>query len=183
MCTQRRHRSTCASAQSDQNLRCAPEETFGAWLSKDWPVKTLIRLRGCAGWYVSSLGTCVWRMVQICFFQLKEIQAEEKENGPESSDDVEKLLLAVDHPKEKLTTQAAIQDTGNAENMKSKKFAESMTLRDVQTLRVRYFFFFFFFFFSLYSGKLYCREINIQPRKLSHNKHMYFGCVNCACVF
>ena len=83
-------------------------------------------------------------MVQINFFQLKEIQAEEKENGPESSDDVEKLLSAVDHPKEKLTKQAAVQDTGNAENMKIKKFAESMTPRDVQTLRVRY-------FLSLYS--------------------------------
>ena len=42
MCTQRRLRSACASAQSDQSLRCLPE-------AKECLTKTQIRLRGCTG--------------------------------------------------------------------------------------------------------------------------------------
>ena len=52
MCAQRRHRSACASAQSDQSLCCLPEDILDPWLC---PAKTLIRLRGCAGWSESSL--------------------------------------------------------------------------------------------------------------------------------
>ena len=35
MCAQQRFRSACASALSDQNLRCPYEETLHAWLSKN----------------------------------------------------------------------------------------------------------------------------------------------------
>ena len=42
---QRRLRSDCASAQSDQSLRCPHVETLHPWLSKMHPVKILIRLR------------------------------------------------------------------------------------------------------------------------------------------
>ena len=44
MCAQRRLRSDCASAQSDQSLCCTHEETLHHWLSTKRPVKILIRL-------------------------------------------------------------------------------------------------------------------------------------------
>ena len=49
MCAQRRLRSACASAQSDQSLRCSHEETLHTWVSNMRPVKILIRLRECVG--------------------------------------------------------------------------------------------------------------------------------------
>ena len=57
MCAQRRLRSACASAQSDQSLRCPHEETLGPQLPIEHTAKTLIRLGGCPGWSESSLGT------------------------------------------------------------------------------------------------------------------------------
>ena len=48
MCVQRRFKSVCASAQSDQSLSFTPEETLGPWLPIERLSKTLIRLRGCA---------------------------------------------------------------------------------------------------------------------------------------
>ena len=38
----------CASAQSDQSLRCPHDESLYPWLSKMHPVKIVIRLRKCA---------------------------------------------------------------------------------------------------------------------------------------
>ena len=63
MCAQRRHKSACASAQSDQSPRRPHEETLHPWLSlsKMRPVKILIRLRECAVWSESSLGAYVRR--------------------------------------------------------------------------------------------------------------------------
>ena len=43
MCAQRRLRSAWASAQSDQSLRCPPEETLGPYLPIELTAKTLIR--------------------------------------------------------------------------------------------------------------------------------------------
>ena len=48
-CAQRRHRSACASAQSDQSLRCPHEETLGPQLPIERTAKTLIRLGGAQG--------------------------------------------------------------------------------------------------------------------------------------
>ena len=56
MCAQRRLRSAWASAQSDQSLRCLPEESLGSWLPIKRTKKTLIRLAGWPGWLESSLG-------------------------------------------------------------------------------------------------------------------------------
>ena len=56
-CVQRRHRSACASAQSDQSLRCPHEQTLGPQLPIERTTKTLIRLGGCRCWSESSLGT------------------------------------------------------------------------------------------------------------------------------
>ena len=53
---QRRLKSACACAQSDQNLRCPHEETLHLWLLEMHTVKTMIKLRECAGWSESSLG-------------------------------------------------------------------------------------------------------------------------------
>ena len=39
----------CASAQSDQSLRCPHEDILRPWLSKLQPVKNMIRLHECAG--------------------------------------------------------------------------------------------------------------------------------------
>ena len=44
MCDQRRLRSDCASAQSDQSLRCLNEESLHISLSRMRPVNILIRL-------------------------------------------------------------------------------------------------------------------------------------------
>ena len=59
-CAQRRLKSACASAQSDQSLRCLREDILHPWQSKMRPVEILIRLRECAGWSESSL------RAQIC---------------------------------------------------------------------------------------------------------------------
>ena len=59
MCAQRRLRSACASAQSDQSLRRQHEDSLHPWLSKAHPVKILNTLRKCAGWSESSLGAHV----------------------------------------------------------------------------------------------------------------------------
>ena len=56
LCTQRRLRSACSSAQSDQSLRCPHEESLGPKLPIERTAKTLIRLGGCPGWSESSLG-------------------------------------------------------------------------------------------------------------------------------
>ena len=56
LCAQRRLRSAWASAQSDQSLRCPPEESLGPKLPIERTTKTLIRLGGCPGWSESSLG-------------------------------------------------------------------------------------------------------------------------------
>ena len=48
---------TCAFAQCDQSLHCPHEETLHPWLFKMRPVTILIRLRECAGWSESLLGT------------------------------------------------------------------------------------------------------------------------------
>ena len=61
MCAQRWPNSACASAQSDQRVRCPLEETLHPWLSELRPVKILIRLRSCAVWSESSLGAHVRR--------------------------------------------------------------------------------------------------------------------------
>ena len=45
-----------AHPQSDQRRRCRLEDAFGHWLPIEYPAKTLITLRGCAGQSVSSLG-------------------------------------------------------------------------------------------------------------------------------
>ena len=63
MCVQRRFRSACAFAQTDQKLhqphfRKPRMQSFFMWTTK-----TLIRLRGCAGWSESLLGTHVRRSI------------------------------------------------------------------------------------------------------------------------
>ena len=63
MCAQRRLKSACASAQSDQSLRWPLEETLYPSLSKTRPAKILIRVRECAVWSESSLGAHVRRYV------------------------------------------------------------------------------------------------------------------------
>ena len=45
MWDERRLKSTCACAQSDQSIRCPHEETLHSWLSKMRPVTILIRMR------------------------------------------------------------------------------------------------------------------------------------------
>ena len=81
MRAQRRLRSAWVSAQSDQNLRCPPEESLGPYLPIERTAKTLIRLGGCPGWSESSLGPqsfywflswvgsnvfCDWQFSMIC---------------------------------------------------------------------------------------------------------------------
>ena len=44
MCDQRRFKSACVSARSDQSLHCLQDRTLHPWLSKIGPVKILIRL-------------------------------------------------------------------------------------------------------------------------------------------
>ena len=56
MCAQRRLKSACASAQSDQSLHCPHEDTFHPWLPEMRPEKILIWLRECEGWSEISLG-------------------------------------------------------------------------------------------------------------------------------
>ena len=47
LCAQRRLRSAWASVQSDQSLRCQPEESSGPQLLTECTAKILIRLGGC----------------------------------------------------------------------------------------------------------------------------------------
>ena len=58
MCAQRRLRSACASAQSDQSLRCPQEESLGPWLPNECPVWVfaVCSMGRCPGWSESSLG-------------------------------------------------------------------------------------------------------------------------------
>ena len=56
MCSQRKHKSACASSQYDQSHRYPHEEAVHPWLSKIRHVKILIRLRECAVWSESSKG-------------------------------------------------------------------------------------------------------------------------------
>ena len=57
MCGQRKLRSACASAHSDQSLRCPHvKETWYPYLSKMRRMKNLIRLCKCTGLSESSLG-------------------------------------------------------------------------------------------------------------------------------
>ena len=62
-----------SAAQSDQSLRCPQEQTLGPQLPIGCTAKTLIRLGGCPGWSVSSLGTqphCWFyhEAAQVCVF-------------------------------------------------------------------------------------------------------------------
>ena len=59
----RRLRSTWASAQSDQSLRCPHEESLGPYLPIEHTAKTLIRLGRCPGWSESLLGA-----QSLCWF-------------------------------------------------------------------------------------------------------------------
>ena len=62
-CAQRRFRSACAFAQPDQNLPCVHLGLKRMQTFFMLTTKTLIRLRGCAGWSESSLGAYVRRYV------------------------------------------------------------------------------------------------------------------------
>ena len=62
----RRLKSSRASAQSDQILCCAHEETLHPRLSKMSPVRILIRLHECAGWSEFLLGSHVPMKIRIC---------------------------------------------------------------------------------------------------------------------
>ena len=53
----------CASAQSDQSLRCPHEESLGPQLPIERTAKTLIRLGRCPGWSESLLGA-----YSLCWF-------------------------------------------------------------------------------------------------------------------
>ena len=67
MCVQRKFRSACAFAQSDQNPHWAH---FGWILMQSFfmrTTKTLIRLGGCAGWSESPLGAHVRRYGFPCW--------------------------------------------------------------------------------------------------------------------
>ena len=52
-----RFKSVCALHQSDLSLCFLPEEMLDPWLSIERTSKTLIRLRRCAGWSASWVGT------------------------------------------------------------------------------------------------------------------------------
>ena len=56
-------KAACASSQSDQSLRCPHEETLHPWLSKMCLGRIRIRLRECAVWSESSLGTHIPRYI------------------------------------------------------------------------------------------------------------------------
>ena len=63
LCAQQRLRSAWASAQSDHSLCCPHEETLGPQLPTECTTNTLIRLGGCPGWSVSSLGAQIILLV------------------------------------------------------------------------------------------------------------------------
>ena len=78
MCAQRRLKSDCASAQSDQSLRCAHEETLHPCLSKMHTVKLLVRLCERDSWTESSLGAHVrmyvaWRCGTFGFIMFMHV--------------------------------------------------------------------------------------------------------------
>ena len=61
------NKMACAPREdSDQNLRCPHEETFGLEFPIERTAKTLIRLGGCPGWSESSLGEQVILLVLSC---------------------------------------------------------------------------------------------------------------------
>ena len=69
---------TCASSGADQNLCCPPEDALDFWQATECYAKTLIRLRGCAGWSESLLGAqcsiegnAVSRLISLRRYQLK----------------------------------------------------------------------------------------------------------------
>ena len=81
MCTQRKFKSICASAQSAQSL-LPHKETFYPWLSKMRPAKILISLRDCADWSESSLGAHVRRYVLWrCSFIIRRTKCGNTMNG------------------------------------------------------------------------------------------------------
>ena len=49
MCEDRRFKSVCASAHSDQSRSFPPEETLDPWLPIERQLKTKISLHGCTG--------------------------------------------------------------------------------------------------------------------------------------
>ena len=68
MCVQRRQKSACVFAHSDQSLRCPHEQTLPPWLPKMRSVKILIRLRKCAG-LIFARHTCP----KVRFLRLRKI--------------------------------------------------------------------------------------------------------------
>ena len=68
MCAQRRFRSACAFAQSDQNLRWTRFGLPGMPRFVMRTIGTLIRLRGCAGWFDSTLGVHTRKYFFYSFF-------------------------------------------------------------------------------------------------------------------
>ena len=65
LCAQQRFRSSWASAQSDQSLRCPHEETLGPWLPCECTAKT-DQTGQCPGWSESSLDAQVILLVLPC---------------------------------------------------------------------------------------------------------------------
>ena len=63
---QRRFIYGWASTQSDQSLRCPPENNFGPLLPIKRTAKSLIRLGKCPAWSVSSLGAQIILLVSSC---------------------------------------------------------------------------------------------------------------------
>ena len=67
-----------AHSRSLISLRCPHEETLHPWLSKMRPVKTLIRLRECAGWSETSQGALIRRYVfltlRVILWTLREVR-------------------------------------------------------------------------------------------------------------
>ena len=82
MCAQRRLRSACASAQSDQRLHCPHEQSCGPQLPTERTAKTLIRLGRCPGWSESSLGA-----QSFCWFCHEAAQITINSQNSVSSDD------------------------------------------------------------------------------------------------
>ena len=75
--------------------------------------------------------------IYISFFKLKGLDLDDNAvtDVHDVSDTDAKSLAALDQSKERTTTKKEV-DTGETPNMKLKKFVDSMTPRDVQTLRV-----------------------------------------------
>ena len=78
---------------------------------------------------------CIY--ISFFLFKLKGLDLGDNAvtNVHDVSDTDAKSLAALDQSKERTTTKKEV-DTGEAPNMKIKKFVDSMTPRDVQTLRV-----------------------------------------------